>query len=77
MLSINQIYKLNVTITYQNYTNTILKNYTISQINPYFSIIGGNRMINNNYNLNVSAIVVDPDNKGLICKWQCVVLENN
>ncbi|KAM3139992.1 hypothetical protein pb186bvf_007792 [Paramecium bursaria] len=73
MLSINQIYKLNVTITYQNYTNTILKNYTISQINPYFSIIGGNRMINNNYNLNVSAIVVDPDNKGLICEWQCVM----
>ena len=62
MLSLDEIYNLNVTITYQNYSNTVLKNYSINLLNPYFSIIGGNRMINLNNNLNVSAIIVDYDN---------------
>ena len=61
MLSLDEIYNLNVTITYQNYSNTVLKNYSINLLNPYFSIIGGNRMINFNNNLNVSAIIVDYD----------------
>ena len=62
MLSLVNIYNLNVTITYQNYSNTILKNYSINLLNPYFSVMGGNRMINSNNNLNVSAIIVDYDN---------------
>ena len=31
--------------------------------------MGGNRMIYYNNRLNVSAIIVDPDNIGLICEW--------
>ena len=62
MSSLVNIYNLNVTITYQNYSNTILKNYSINLLNPYFSVMGGNRMINSNNNLNVSAIIVDSDN---------------
>ena len=42
--------------------NTILKNYTIAQIKPYFSILGGNRMVYYNNRLNVTALIVDPDN---------------
>ncbi|KAM3146332.1 hypothetical protein pb186bvf_001677 [Paramecium bursaria] len=76
-LNVGQIYQLNVTATYQNYTKTQLTNYTINQVKPFFSILGGNRMIYYKNRLNISAIIVDPDTQGLICSWKCVILDSN
>ncbi|KAM3129958.1 hypothetical protein pb186bvf_017960 [Paramecium bursaria] len=77
MLNTEQTYLLNITLSHQQFSNNYLKNYTINQIKPFFSIIGGNRMIYYNNRLNVSALIVDPDNIGLICEWQCLKLETN
>ena len=34
-------------------------------------------MVYYNNRLNVTAVIVDPDNIGLMCKWQCIKLGSN